>query len=89
MSVEQIKTNLHEQKDLSDLSWIEMTQEWVDISKKMELILEKTQDHTNQVKEENDNKVIAMAQERLWILIWENQKEQEDFISMLDSSLVV
>lgn len=78
-----------ESKDLHDLSGLEKTTQGIDISKKMEGLLWKTEQNSDAVSEEYDDKVLSIAQERFWFLIENNSEAEKDFIAMLDESLQV
>lgn len=86
MPVEQINTPKTED-NLHDLEGLERTKEWIDISAQFEWLLRHSEETTVTKEKSDEDNVISIAQDRLWIIFEQNPESHSQFIAMLDEWL--
>lgn len=74
-------------EDLNNFTGLEKTNEGIDISDKMKWLLWKTIEHEDQVSDKNDDTIIHVAEWKLWIIIWNDEKLKADILKELQSKL--
>jgi len=74
-------------QDLTDFSWIEKTKEWVDISKKMEGLLDRTSDKVDEEEWRKQEELIGSVWERFWFLV-EGKEDKDNLLAFLDTQLL-